>query len=60
MVIHQTNLLIHRNFSLENLCQLDKSTNEKDFLPNRYTRGFLHDFLNYLKHFITPRFVDMM
>ena len=53
-------------FSVENDCQLEKSfnqSNENGFIPNssnRYNRGFLNDFLNYLKHSITPRFVDIM
>jgi hypothetical protein len=46
---------------VENDSQLSKSLNESNRLnsTNKYSRGFINDFLSYLKHSITPRFVDI-
>lgn len=50
-------------FCLENDCQLEKSfnqSNENLLIRNRYNRGFINEFLAFLKQSISPRFVDMM
>jgi len=40
---------------------LNKSNRNLSILnsDNKYSRTFINDFLSYLKHWITPRFIDL-